>query len=252
MGVGRQESQRSIDELGRGIHTDVDAIVVAARTSPVSPEIAERVSSIDDKATHIRKWTALTRADLGRAEGEVDLSDDGQARARAMYEQEIKKREMMRRYARALAARVGIPIPTPSAESIGDYAQDAAGMIFGPTAAGIFGLIWRRERKRRKQAEQDNERKRRAVREAIDVIGQSRDTSIRRTASMKQYLLREFADAKMGEYDERIEALRDGPAFHSEPVDSDRFRVEGGAADGKTEMLPITGPTSVDGNRDEG
>ena len=209
LNVGRMESQRSIDELARGINADRDAIVAAAKVNPVAPAIAERIDSMDDKATKIRKWTHLTQADLGRAEGEVDLSDDGQARARAMYEQEIKKREYLRQYGRALAARVGIPIPTPSDASVGDTVADLASKLLGPGVAGVLGVIWRRERKRRKAAEEDRERKRRAVREAIDVIGQSKDTSIRRTASMKQYLLREFADAKMGEYDERIHDLEE-------------------------------------------
>jgi hypothetical protein len=265
LNIGRMESQRSIDELGREIHSDVDAIVVAARTSPVSKEIADRVASIDDKATHIRKWTALTRADLGRAEGDVDLSDDGQARARALYEQEIKKREMLARYAHALAGRAGIPVNTPGDAGVGDYVTDAAGMIFGPGIAGVLGLFLRRERKKRKAMEQDNDRKRRAIREAIAVIGQSKDTSIRQTAAMKSYLLEEFADAKMVEYDDRIREIRQGPMFHSEPVNAERFKSDhsmdaanySAATSNPTtvpsasDMLPITGPASVDGSRNE-
>jgi hypothetical protein len=232
---GRKISQSSIDGLGREIHKDVDAIVVAARANPVSPEIADRIASIDNHSTQIRKWTNLTKADLGRAEGDVDLTPDGQARARALYEAEIAKRNALK----DLAARAGIPIKTPDDASAGEYATGIAKVIFGPTAAGILGLFLRRERKKRKQAEGEAERKRRAVREAIAVIGQSKDTSIRQTAAMKSYLLREFADAKMVEYGDRIQEIEQGPMFHSEPVNADRFKVEGGAADGKTEMLPM-------------
>jgi hypothetical protein len=206
MSEGRKISQESIAQFAGRQQETYEKIVEASRTNPVPEPVARLVATMDEDAYRITKWTKLTQADLGRATGDIDLEDDAQARARAMYEREISARNAIK----TAAARAGLPVETPESEGVAGQAEDLAKVVLGPVGASIFGMLWRHERKKKKLAEEKAERKQRAAREAISVIGQSHDTGIRKTAAMKQHLLQEFAELKMEEYEDRVREIENG------------------------------------------
>jgi hypothetical protein len=100
---GRKVSQESIAKFAERQMETAGKIVEISRATPVEPELARLVTSMDEDAYHIKQWTTLTQSDLGRATGDVLLDDESQARARAMYETEIARRNAIRSAAARLA-----------------------------------------------------------------------------------------------------------------------------------------------------
>lgn len=214
---GRMASQESIKQLAQRQIETVGKIVEVSRATPVPAEIAPLVGDLEEDAYSITKWTRLTQADFGRANpDDVGLDDDSQARLRALYERETK----IRNAAKAAAARAGLPV-TPGGEGGGSIldlltpGNSAKGAGVAITALSIL-MKFRSDKKRKKteseldEAKKRRDRAKRAAREAIQVIGQSEDTKIRKTAALKKHLLEEFAEAKQEDYAERIRAIDNG------------------------------------------
>jgi hypothetical protein len=217
---GRKVSQASIEGFAQRIEKKYDEIAVISRTQPVTPDVARVVESIADDAAQIRKWTDITKVDFGRVEDPVPLDAESQAEARADYTRETETRDRIKR----AAAAAGLPIePPPEEEEAPTDIFGLVQMIAGPGIAGVLGGLYKRQRKRTQAAEEKarreeeaKERKAAAVREAIHVIGQSSDTTIRKTAAIKPHLVREFAEEKAREYEDRIESLENGGGLVSQ------------------------------------
>jgi hypothetical protein len=227
MTEGRKIAQESIARLADRQMGSAAKVAEYSRTNPVQPELARLVTSMDEDAYGIKRWTTLTQADFGRAAGEVDLSDEGQARAQAMYEREIAKRNALR----AVAARAGLPIESPNGETeVGDVAEMGLKYVLGPAGASIFGLLWRGAKKKQRKAEELADRRRRAAREAIQVIGSSKDTEIRKTAAMKRHLLEEYGEMKREEYDERAREIENGVSSPPQQAPIATVQMEDGSS----------------------
>lgn len=209
---GRKASQESIRLLAARQMDAAARVVEISRAEPVSPAVADVVSDMFEDAQEITKWTALTISDFGRVSSDISLDGDTQASKRALYEREIALRQ-----AASGAVKETLGITSDDGGALGIDPASALELLAGPIVGGIGAILWRRERKKKRAAEvetsatkDDLATSRQAVREAIQVIGQSKDTGIRKTAAQRANLLREFAKIKQEEYDERVDEIEHG------------------------------------------
>jgi hypothetical protein len=59
------------------------------------------------------------------------------------------------------------------------------------------------------------------------VIGQSKDTKIRKTAALKRYLLEEYAEMKREEYDDRAREIENGVTSPPDQTQIETLPIEG-------------------------